>query len=538
MANDNTIYVEKSDRPFSMNYGAGFWTEKLPVGTRVLYPNPPMEGLRYIRDAVHEAVENPHGCDPLSAQLTPGMKVTICIDDISLPLPPMRTPDFRQQMLEYLLEKLGDAGVDDFHIVVAIGLHRRMTPAEIKRSVGPKVFKACYPDKLYNHDSEDYDNLVHLGHTEHDEDVELNKRAVESDLVIYCNINLVKMDGGHKSLQTGISSYRSVKHHHNSHTLLHCDSLMDPPKSALYDSVARMGRIVNEHMNVFHIETSLNSDTFPHAFPFLQKPERSWNAFDRAQHAINKTTLSALTLSVGRKIFMRMPAPYLVTGVNAGKTEPVHERTLAKIQEQQWVKVDGQADVVIAGVPYISPYNVNSSVMNPLLVNCLTAGYMFHMYEGVPLVRQGGVMILPCPLEYKFDKRHHPSYVDLFEEALPDCLDPADMEAKYEEKYASDPGYLDAYRNDFAYHGVHPLYMWYWAALGMKHMGQIIYVGAKSDEAAKRMGFEVAPNVAEAVEMAKNIVGKPNPDITCFHMPPIFVCDMTGTTGESVPTHG
>ena len=47
------------------------------------------------------------------------MKVTIAVDDISLPLPPMGTPDVRQTVLEIVLEMLDANGVDDVHIVIA-----------------------------------------------------------------------------------------------------------------------------------------------------------------------------------------------------------------------------------------------------------------------------------------------------------------------------------------------------------------------------------------------------------------------------------
>ena len=35
-------------------------------------------------------------------------------------------------------------------------------------------------------------------------------------------------------------------------------------------------------------------------------------------------------------------------------------KTLAKSWEQYSIPVDGQADILITGIPYISPYNVNS----------------------------------------------------------------------------------------------------------------------------------------------------------------------------------
>ena len=60
--------------------------------------------------------------DPLPALLRPGMKLTICFDDISLPLPPMEAPDIRQMVIETVLDMAAEAGVDD------VGPHRRARP--------------------------------------------------------------------------------------------------------------------------------------------------------------------------------------------------------------------------------------------------------------------------------------------------------------------------------------------------------------------------------------------------------------------------
>ena len=48
--------------------------------------------------------------------------------------------------------------------------------------------------------------------------------------------------------------------------------------------------------------------------------------------------------------------------------------------------VKGQSDILIVGVPYICPYNVNS-IMNPVLVQCTGLGYLFNMYRNKPLVQ-------------------------------------------------------------------------------------------------------------------------------------------------------
>ena len=106
------VFIDNDSAARVLHYGEDFLEEHLPVGTRVVYPPPPIRGLPNPRGAIRHALNHPLGCDPLYAQLRPGMRVTIALDDISLPLPPMATPDVRQTALEIVLEMLGDHGVD------------------------------------------------------------------------------------------------------------------------------------------------------------------------------------------------------------------------------------------------------------------------------------------------------------------------------------------------------------------------------------------------------------------------------------------
>lgn len=522
-------HVQDESERYLLHYGEGFLYEHLPVGTRVLYPPEPFPGIVNVRGAIEQAIDNPIESDPLSARLRPGMKVTIAFDDISLTLPPMAKPDFRTTAIELLVERLAAAGITDIHLIAALGLHRRMTPKELKASVGPKVFNQFHPTgQLYNHDAEDTDNMELLGLTEQGEHVELSRRAVESDLVIYVNLNLTAMDGGHKSLNTGLTSYRSLKHHHNPTALEQSNSLMDPGNSAMHGSLARMGAIANEHVNAFHIESTYNTATFPSTFSFLEKREDQWGLSDRLSFAFNKTASDVLPRSVMRSIFATMRAPYGVTSVQAGATDAVHAKTLENIHRQQVVPIDGQCDILLAGTPYIGPYNVNS-IMNPLLVHCLMLGYMFNMYRGKPLVRQGGVMIMASPLEYKFHLGHHPSYVELFERVFPETTDPHVIFDKYEEEFAKNPTYLRMYREEYAYHGVHSMYMWYWGAHALKYLSKVIVLkpqDARAVQAAQRMGFDTAATLEEALGKARDATSA-NAKITNYHWPPIFLCDVT-----------
>ena len=156
------------------------------------------------------------------------MKVTIAIDDLSMPLPPMASPDVRQQMLEIVLDLLNDYAIDDVEMVIATAFHRPMTDKEVQHIVGSKIFNKYWPDRLYNHDAELPGGMVYLGKTESGLDVEINARAAKSDLLIYLNLTFVPMNGGFKSVGTGLAGYKTLKSHHNPHALRATKTYMDP----------------------------------------------------------------------------------------------------------------------------------------------------------------------------------------------------------------------------------------------------------------------------------------------------------------------
>jgi hypothetical protein len=507
-------------------HGEGLRLERLPTGSRVLYAPEPLEPLADPVGAIRHAVEHPLGdAEPLSALLRPDMTLTIAFDDVSLPLPPMRRPDVRQLVIEQVLDLAAEAGVDDVVLICALALHRRLTEAELRHILGDRIYDAFAPqDLLQQHDAEDPDNLLHLGFTDQGEDVEINKRAATSDLLVYVNVNLVAMDGGHKSVATGLASYRSLRHHHNARTMQHSRSFMDQHRSELHSSNWRMGRVIADSgVKVFQIETTLNTDTFPPQFRFLERREWEWSARDRASFLATSAALARTPERLSRSVLHSVRSPYRMTSVQAGEVEPVHARTTDNVYAQQLVAVDGQTDILTLGLPYICPYNVNS-IMNPILVACLGLGYFFNMYRGRPLVREGGVVIMSHPTPWAFHPAHHPSYIDFFEQVLTETTDPLEV-GKYEESFATDPWYVHLYRTGHAYHGVHPFYMWYWCAHALDHLGGVIVVGG--DRAAvRRLGFTPATTMADALEMATDVVG-PDPSLTHLHSPPLIMADVS-----------
>ena len=95
MNHPSLVTLERDSAPRVLFSGDRLVEVDLPAGTRCIYPKPPLAPLRDPDAAIRYAINHPLGSDPLYAKLKPGMRVAIAVDDISVPLPPMRRPDVR-----------------------------------------------------------------------------------------------------------------------------------------------------------------------------------------------------------------------------------------------------------------------------------------------------------------------------------------------------------------------------------------------------------------------------------------------------------
>ena len=174
--------------------------------------------------AIRHALDNPLGdSPPLRALLKPGMKLTIAFDDISLPLP-ADAPARRAPAGHRGRARPGRRG-----------RRRRRAPDRGARPAPPHDRGRAAPrrrrPRLRRLRARTASSTTTTPRTptawpssarpSQGEEVEINKRAAESDLLVYVNINLVSMDGGWKSTATGLASYRSLRHHHNVQTMQH-----------------------------------------------------------------------------------------------------------------------------------------------------------------------------------------------------------------------------------------------------------------------------------------------------------------------------
>ena len=111
----------------------------------------------------------------------------------------------------------------------------------------------------------------------------------------------------------------------------HSRSFMDMHHSELHTSNWRMGRLIAKSVKIFQIETTLNTDTFPSQFGFLQQREWEWTLRDRAGFHATRAALDRTPNAMARKIFQSIRRRTRLTSVQAGEVEAVHERTLENV---------------------------------------------------------------------------------------------------------------------------------------------------------------------------------------------------------------
>lgn len=503
---------------------------RLPEDARIVLPPEPVAALRDYAGAVRRALRNPEGSAPLQDLVKPSSRVTIAFDDPCIPLPPLWR-DVRGRAIEVVLEELYKAGLDRdrVRLVCANGLHRKWTYGELRHLVGRRVWQEMGPERISCHDAEDPAGVVELGKSASGHPVEVNRLVRDSDLLVYVNVNWTSMNGGFKSIVVGLGTFRSIRCHHNVRTLEQ-GTLMDPKRSLYHRVMEDMGAVVSREANVFTVETVLNNRIWhPLLAGFLSLTAGSDNG-DRPlpQTAPGGGLAAKLVQSLPRRarslLQDRLRSAYQPIAVNAGRIENVHPLTLEVLHLQQNTVVQGQTDALLLALPNLSPYSVFSRI-NPLLAMNMALGYAYNLHQRRPLVREGGVLILMNPFSPGFHPVHHPSYEDFYNRVLPETRDPQEIEDRFEMEFATKAEYVHRYRYKYAYHGVHPLYVWIWGVLAMKRLGRILVVGAEDDEVVRRLGLTPVRNLDEAYGIAQEILGK-GFSLTLPVMPPIFCAEV------------
>jgi hypothetical protein len=284
-----------------------------------------------------------------------------------------------------------------------------------------------------------------------------------------------------------------------------------------HGSARRAAEAVTGATRIFQIEAVLDNDNYPPAVSFLGHREWEWTVKSQLKLLGLRRATALAPSRYSRLINARLESGYGVTQVTAGAPDAVAAASRDRVLEQQQVDVNGQADVLVLGVPAVTPHSVGS-VTDPVLAAWQALGIGYQSVTGAPLVREGGAVIVYHPLTQDFSSLHHPATIDFFADVLPTTTDPAELADRFESKFADDPWYAQLYRTSQAFHGVHPFHLWYQLAPAIAHVGDIVFVGADR-RSADRLGFRAASTLADALEITSATVGR-TPRIRYLHTPP------------------
>ena len=472
-----------STRTERIAWGGSALDVQVPEGTRTVTAKPPRPGVREVEGAVRDAINNPIGHEPLARLVGAGAKVTIAFDDASGAYFQTKRTDFRRVAIEVLVEELRQAGVElnDIRLLCAQGLHRKLSRTEMETFLGRRLVLQFGYNQLQCHDAEDPDQLVHLGYTHRGFDVEVNRAVVESDQFIYLNTMWAPFNGGWKSTAVGLGTFRSIRHHHRPWPVARGHSVDDPKASSFKKLVWEQGALIEKALE--------------------EKGRRVFTIESVYDNAVAQKDLIA---------------------VNAGHPTEVHPHTLAAIEDQLVVDVEGQSDILIAGIADDSECYSKFSTINPILVANQAMANTVMQFQGMPVVREGGIAILVHPLTARFDRRRFAAYVEFYERLLSEELDAYWLWENHVEDFAHRPEYVYGYRYGHAYHGSHPFFMWNSTAIPRRYLSRIFFAGVQDPEAAQRCGFEAFETVEEAIEAARSDLGV-SASITLLQRPPQFI---------------
>ena len=459
-----------SANTFKIPYGDGTIAAQLPERTRVIRnTNTPRPAIPDVAQAVRDALNSPIAHDPLSKLVNSKSKVTIAFDDpIVGVIPGQEKNNFFKVTIKVLLEELDKLGVEQSNIrlVCAPGLHPRATTQELSWYIGEELAYNAWPSKLYNHDAMDPEQLVFLGETEGNQEVEINRVTTDSDQLIYIGRPPITYCGGWKSVTVGLGSYRSIRHHHRPTPWIVGQPRYDPKLSDTLIKINEMGALIEKELaksgrRVFLIEGTMNN-----AVP----PE--------------------------------------IVHVVAGHPLEVHEPSLEVLYQQQRVDVKGQCDVLVYGLSNARDGYSKFSFINPILVRNLATQRGFGNFFNVPLVKPGGIIITCHPCRKQFDIFKHASYPELFEKVIPYVKDSIEVWDRFAEDFAYRPEFAHKYRYAYAFHGAHPVILWGQGVRTLRYVSKVFLAGATDFETARQVGFEPFATVEEAVAEAENLMGK------------------------------
>ena len=199
--------------------------------------------LQALENALDQPTAGPSLADLAAGQRTAA--ISVC--DITRPAP-------NRVVLPPVLKRLEEAGIarEDITVLIATGLHRPATTAEITEIVGPELVDSL---RVLNHHARELSEHSYLGETRSGTPVYIDKRFIEADLHLTLGFIephlMLGFSGGRKLVAPGLAAQETIKVLHSPKFMRHPHavegSIQDNP---LHQELLEIARMAQQHFMV------------------------------------------------------------------------------------------------------------------------------------------------------------------------------------------------------------------------------------------------------------------------------------------------
>ncbi|UCF99519.1 MAG: DUF2088 domain-containing protein [Spirochaetaceae bacterium] len=450
-------------------YGQGTMPARLPDTADIFIPgetvaDPPFIPEEKLVEETRRSIRNPIGMPAISELVSAGSKVTIVFPDrVKGGFQPT---SHRKIAIPIIIEECISAGVreEDIRLICSTGLHRKNTREEIRQILGDGIFDRFWEThQIVNHDSEDWENLVDLGHDELGDPVIINREVFESDLAVCIGHTLGNpyggYSGGYKHVATGITHWRTIASNHVPSVMHRSDFTPVSAQSLMRRKFDAIGQYVEKKMGRKFFLCDAVLDT--------------------------KARQIAVLSGFGEEM---QPLSW----------EVADKRTYVPWAEKKY-------DVMIFGMPQFFHYG-NGHGTNPILIlQAIAANVIRHRR----VLSDRSVVICSSICNGYFHDEEFTAYRQLYELFKKDYHNVLPDVEKYGEYFCSNEEFIRQYRFNYGFHPYHCFSMVSCGHIAEDHCAAVYIVGAYEPGYARAMGMKTRATFEEALQDArKKYVGE------------------------------
>jgi lactate racemase-like protein len=448
----------------------------------VLRPPAPGTAIADVRAAVREAMRFPLAGEPLNRLARTGGTATIVIEPPHLPVP-SATWDPRQEAIVAVVEELEQLGVAQTTVLIATGLHQRLSPKEVGLLFRPE-FRRRFRGRVIVHDAEAED-LVELGAG--NVSLRVAPALVETDLVVVVTAAETVVAGGPGAL-LGCASSEAIR-------AAGATSLFETAGSNGWELALELERLLARRVPLFGVSLTLN---LPHVFGGYPYEE---DILERVARSKLRRALAALPATLRGRVIERVPRELTTAAVFGGTPSAAHSEALVRAVEFKGTRLEQPLDAIVIGIPPTTAF-IPRTRPNPVAATYLGLGVALRSWRNQFPVREGGTAILLHDFQRRFPRTQAP-YRALF--ADPRTARDARALRQSEREALRDERAIADYRAGRAVHPLEPFQVWSGCDASISRLGTVLVAGCRDGPAARQLGFVPVHGVGAALGMARNV---------------------------------